>query len=385
MKQKTTSFLPKYEEWHVPGYNFNGMYTQIPERFGLKYKGEVGTGSYFLPANKLDRVAMQHDLYYYSPHILSKAYADYEYLNSMGNFPLNDNTKLVSEFAILSQLIRRYMEVPLHISLATGKEFYNIRTWVRGFKRMLGTPYKKGSGSILGWLFNPVKGRVPQILKDFARNDLGVKGTYKGPSEKYRKMFLSRTIPMMFLYGTKFFTKPYDDAVTVWNLIKSNFKESKEWSDIQKANEKVMEKYDNYLKTVGTYDKNEDFLIKDNIDVKKAKRDYISFFKEYRNYIKYINKRYGENIEIPNLNKDNLKMVSFPEMQKTPVIKLPSGVKEKMEQIIKEPVKIIENLSELYENIEKVLVGDHPTPSQSYPEIEPKKYTFTEVEDDESI
>ena len=37
------------------------------------------------------------------------------------------------------------------------------------------------------------------------------------------------------------------------------------------------------------------------------------------------------------------------------------------------------------EDIEKVLEGSQPTRSQSYPGIEPKKYTFTEVEDDESI
>ena len=426
VKQKTTSFLPKYEEWHVPGYNFNGMYTQIPERFGLKYKDKIGTGSYFLPANKLDRVAMQHDLYYYSPHQVSKAYADYKYLTSFGVHV--NPSKLLSETVIFGQLLRRVLQSPLEVSLVTGmrvekiKKLLDKEAWIKGFKRLITTPPVRGYGSVGGYLFNPRSGLASPTVKAFFKKYFGISGTTPGSSHQYRKLFLTKILPMCVVHGLGLVTKPIEDLVESWEFIKSHFEESKEWKTLKKANEKVMGKYDKYLETVGKYDSDENFVIKDDINAKKATREYIKFFKEYRNYIKHINERYDIHEKLPTLNEENIKMVSFPDMQKPPVIHLSQGtskkldkLKEKMNssQIWTDPDKLLKEYknitkvltdvktpSQSYpeiepkkytftamddEDIEKVLEGSQPTPTQSYPEIEPKKYTFTEVEDDESI
>ena len=76
-KQKVVSRLPSFKEWHtLGGYNFNGPGTKVLDRLSLNYKGKVGTESYFLPVNKVDRSAIQHDLLYYSPDNIARIFAD---------------------------------------------------------------------------------------------------------------------------------------------------------------------------------------------------------------------------------------------------------------------------------------------------------------------
>ena len=64
---KEGDWMPTAGEWHVGGYNFNGPNTEVSNRLSLDYKGQVGSNSSFLPVNKLDYNAFQHDLLYFVP------------------------------------------------------------------------------------------------------------------------------------------------------------------------------------------------------------------------------------------------------------------------------------------------------------------------------
>ena len=341
-KQKVVSRLPSFKEWHtLGGYNFNGPGTKVLDRLSLNYKGKVGTESYFLPVNKVDRSAIQHDLLYYSPDNIARIFADGEYMTQVETtkFSRMKGINFLSEFFIRSQ---RELRITKEWALLgfTGTRIFST---LKKVLQILAVPPAKGSGSLMGYLLNPKKGKLSDFprarkLMDFL---FEIKGTRRGRQDKVRKEALIKfgqlileTALYIGIYKSEIL-REFRPLLNNLNDVYNTFKHSKRWLSLKSKNDNVMKKYDSYLSSIGSYDSNDDFVIKDNINQVMSKRKYVLFFKEYQKYINDVNVLYKNNPgfyphEIPKLNYRNLEKVALPEMQKTKTIVLSPVVKQEI-------------------------------------------------------
>ena len=86
-------------EGHLPGYNFMGPFTKNDDRLSLNWKGKRQQLDYYLPTNREDYISFKHDLGYYAPSNIVKAYFDLEMVKSF----CHPSTKRL----IFKQMIRR--------------------------------------------------------------------------------------------------------------------------------------------------------------------------------------------------------------------------------------------------------------------------------------
>ena len=362
-KQKTKSYLPSFKERHSPGYNWNGPGTSIPQRISLTYKGSVGSESYFLPVNKLDLSAFQHDLLYYSPDSVTRTFADWEYLKYInGNFKPSTPVYLMSKLLIFSQISKRILYQGASIgalAFMTKKKFMNSLEY---FKKVFTTPPVQGFGSLGGYLLNPVKGVAPQSVKDIMRFYFNIQGTRGGNLAKFRKDFYFKFLPLLVMYGASPLTKPVTDVKKMLDIILVGYGKTEEWSDFKAENDKVFNKYQDYLKSVGGFDKDDNFVINHTINNELAQEKYKEFFKEYQSYLGHVNKKYiqtpgFESYKIPKLNTENLDIVSLPITSEPPSYKLSDAEKQNIKNMI-DPDKVFEkykNVNEYNEDIVNIL------------------------------
>tara|TARA_R110000868_G_C10949856_1_gene767727 strand:+ start:348 stop:1499 length:1152 start_codon:yes stop_codon:yes gene_type:complete len=299
-KQKIKSRFPSLKEKHLPGgFNWVGPGTEIYDRIGLKYKGNVGTEQYWLPRNKLDLAAFKHDLAYYANDNLSRIGADKEFIDTSAHTPHSS----VADTFILSQLSARVVDEfggSLTRPLA-------MRAAYSALINLLIVPPTKGKESVASFLLNPKRGSAPQAVKDWALKWLGVKGSKAGARGKdIEKKIMSR----LFLAGSVLFT----DLIPVSENINSFTKKIETLYNVNKKNVKlnsVFTKYKNYLKTVGEFNLSGEFVLTKKGDP----RTYIKFFKEFQKYIDVSNKKNKEGPKYPNptLNLENLQLTEIPD------------------------------------------------------------------------
>jgi len=95
--------IEKLGELHPPYMNFMGPKTKVEDRLSLNYKGrggiKRGTENYFLPTTYSDLVSFEHDLLYWSPDNIIKAYADAKFIN--------DIRSIIGYAGIVAQYTRR--------------------------------------------------------------------------------------------------------------------------------------------------------------------------------------------------------------------------------------------------------------------------------------
>jgi len=357
-KQKVVNYSPNWKEWHPPGYNFNGPYSKVEERLSLNYTGNVGTSSYFIPVNRLDYTAFQHDLYYYSPDNLIKAYADDIYLKDFKNIKNElmhsvTYTKMLSATTIGSMMVGRLLKIPGQASIYIYKTYNGLID----SKNFLVKAFK--STTYAGKYFNPTTGIASPEKKKLALDLFGIKGAARGPhAKRYRRDIEKAVLTGLFFFGTGYFTKPIENIVELWNYLLTNIQVSEEWKAIQKENNLVMDKYKTYLDIIGKFDENHDFVVKNDIDESKAKKAYEEFYKQFGKYISFVNKNYDaydgfKTIETPELNKSKLDIVASPVVIPPPDVKISKEINEQFEDIKKN----IEDktLTELNDEITKVL------------------------------
>ena len=334
-KQKVVSSFPSLKEWHaIGGYNFNGPGTRVTDRISLNYKGKVGTESYFLPKNKLDRQAIEHDFMYYQPDNLARVLADVKYYENVRNLPGEDGSKLLSRFFMQSQIISRTLKESSKLALP----FVASDQALRDFFKLLSVPPVAGKGSIMGWAFNPAKGVAPPRLKNFFKNWYNIKGTRRGSQTSFRKEILKKyLIPLVLGYGINHILEDglVQPFYRSYKMIIDTLEHTENWKLLNKNNNEVMKSYDTYLKSVGSYDKTGNFVISTDINVKNAKRQYLAFFTKFKNYIRFVNSNYADHPgfvkhKIPVLNIQNLEKVAFPEMAITKPLVLPDVIKKEI-------------------------------------------------------
>ena len=160
-QQKTVSYLPSYDEKHTSGYNWNGPGTKIYDRISLKYKGKVGTKSYWLPINKLDMQAFQHDLLYYSPNNIVRAYADSTYVEGLHHSKASRVSIYPSVAAINAQRAARIVSAAAPIPINVGV----VQQSLKFVGKILAVPPLQLVAETNGKAAVPVQQRAIQIEK----------------------------------------------------------------------------------------------------------------------------------------------------------------------------------------------------------------------------
>lgn len=307
-KQKIISSLPSRKEWHLPGYNWNGPGTSIYQRIGLDYKGGIGSESYFLPVNKLDLAAFEHDLLYYSPNNIARAKADEIYLKSFRGAKVADSTSRASNVAIWTQLIGRTV-LPIAKVGASGKLGGKaLRGLVEAYER----GQRPGAGSLMS---------------------------------------------AITLMSTTDLFKPVKGVKDVYNSIMGQFEGSREFWVLKSANQKVIDSYKTYLSKVGDFNDSDEFVVKKSIDSRQAIKAYTKFFTSFKTYIKFTNDFYKDTdgfkaYEVPKLNTANIYKVSEPVSSTPPTITLtPAG--KKLEEKMGKHLMTIEDVVDITKKAEK--------------------------------
>ena len=331
-KQKIISHLPSKKEWHTPGYNWNGPGTAIYERIGLNYKGGVGSSSYFLPVNKLDLMALRHDLLYYSPNPKAHSLADEAYMRSLADAKQSTGTLVASNVAIYSQMISRGVK---DMGLSTS----NV-AMLAPMIRELGAAYVGGA--------RPDAGAFMSIMNVIVNS--GVVAPIKGIAGLY-------------------------------DQLKGVSKGVNEYRSTKRKTDEVMTKYRDYLSKVGHFDDTDAFVVKKDINEEDAKEAYGSFFRSFRDYIKFTNTIYTgtagfKPYKVPKLNSRNLHLVSAPIASTPPIIYLTDAGKKIKDKMDSQTITI-EDVLGLTEKGEK---NDKPIYTTSSPTPMPSKSPMVEVE-----
>lgn len=388
--QKQKKKLPSWEEWHVPGYNFNGAYTENIERMELSYKGNVGTESYFLPVNKLDLGAFKHDLLYFSPSAIARMYADQQYWKNhikseaseyagAGTLTLS-NSFIYSAWAMRMTKEATKLGVTVKIAESSLKSmFKSLLTSYKSFwipTSFDSTDLKFKGFYLAGKLFNTKTGIIEdrhiynKIAKEWLGTDLR---TARG--QAFYKSFIplvNQILGLTFMYGSSYNPKGIIEATKLHKLILGDYIESQEFKKVNEEVEKVTDKYEKYLNSVGRFEKGT-FMINDDINEKQAKKLYVDYFKQSRKYFSFINEFYKDfpgykeyvqatypdknKFPLPKLDKSKLDMVANPINRKPPTIVLPPNFEKDIKG--KDPINFDDKI--ITEYLSKIKIVDDKT------------------------
>jgi len=315
-------------EGHLPGYNFMGPFTKNDDRLSLNWKGKRQRLDYYLPTNREDYISFKHDLGYYAPSNVVKSYFDLEMLKSIAKSKSAPIEKVGAFGGITLAYLRRLTEEIGYsgLYLLASKDAYD---------------------STLGYIRN----------------------TMNDPALSTSRALLHSFVYPSILFGSGFLARPIKYMADGANKIYSLFAETKQYKKIKDPLNKVMEKYDKYLDSVGYFEKKkpekfkppppakgkilktiepgmnkifeavskidkerENFKLKENINKEQATKLYKEFYDEFNEYKKTINEVFKNQegfkpYDIIPLNEDNLFLVGDP-------YKMPTGKEKDIEETI---------------------------------------------------
>lgn len=340
------------EEGHPQGYNYLGPGTKLANRFSLKSTSSIGSTSPFLPTNKLDYEAFLHDLLYYSPNDLVKAWADDKLLKSLKDLKHSGaGIKTLVNMGIEAQYKRRLTNAAIDLGLITAGFYESGPAFLKQLRNIYSN--KKFEDYILkpmnfeqfsaGKLFNPRSGTMPKVVKDIF-SQMGLKGTRRGRQDRTLYAALRAVFPVVWFAGIQGLAKPVSELKGVidrWTYaIESTNEFKKQLEELQK----VKTAYDKYLNEVTNVVDGE-YLIKKDINERQAQRAYTKFFREYRKYLSFNKQQYESNkqykkqlenipelVNLPKLDIKNLNQVSNPAHVKAPAIQLEGPKVEKVKE-----------------------------------------------------
>ena len=309
-------------EGHLPGYNFMGPFTKNDDRLSLNWKGKRQRLDYYLPTNREDYISFKHDLGYYAPSNIVKAYFDLEMVKSLTKSKSAPIEKIGGFGVIGLSYLRRLVEEIGYsgLYLLASKDAYD---------------------STLGYIRN----------------------TLNDPALSTSRALLYSFVYPSILFGSGFLARPIKYMADGANKIYSLFAETKQYKKIKEPINKVMEKYDKYLESVGYFEKKkpekfkppppakgkilktieptmnkifeavskidterENFKLKENINKEQATKLYKEFYDEFNEYKKTINEVFKNQegfkpYDIIPLNEDNLFLVGDPYKMPTEKVK----------------------------------------------------------------
>ena len=318
----------KIPEGHLPGYNFMGPYTKNDDRLSLNFKGKRQQLDYYLPTNREDYISFKHDLGYYAPSNVVKAYFDLEMVKSLTKSKSAPIEKIGGFGVIGLSYLRRLVEEIGYsgLYLLASKDAYD---------------------STLGY----------------------VRNTMNDPALSTSEALLHSFVYPSILFGSGFLARPIKYMADGANKIYSLFAETKQYKKIKDPINKVMEKYDKYLDSVGYFEKKkpekfktpppakgkilkviepgmnkifeavskidkerENFKLKENINKEQSIKLYKEFYDEFNEYKKTINDVFKNQegfkpYDIIPLNEDNLFLVGDP-------YKMPTGEEKDIDEML---------------------------------------------------
>jgi hypothetical protein len=397
------------EEGHPMGYNYLGPGTQLAKRFSLKSTSGIGSTSPFLPTNQLDYQAFIHDLLYYSPNDLVKAWADDKLLNSLKDLKHSGaGIKTLVNLGIEAQYKRRLTNAAIDLGLITAGVYESGPAFLKQLRNIYAN--KKFEDYILkplnfegfsaGKLFNPRTGTAPQIVKDVFKQ-MGLSGTRRGRQDRTLYSAARAVFPVVWFAGVRGLLKPFGEFKYAYDRWSSAIESTKEFKKQINELEKVKKAYDKYLNEVSNVVDGES-LIKKDINERQAQRAYTKFFREYRKYLSFNKEQYEKNkeykeqlknipelVNLPKLNIENLSQVSNPAHVKAAVIQLPPPEVEKVKEELQKEKPDYEEIEDILssfraeksfktEDDEEIDVGD----SVEFSSMEDKEIDVGDVEFD---
>jgi hypothetical protein len=408
MKQ-IKSLIP--EEIHPPFMNFMGPGTKIEDRLSLNYKGKKGTKNYFLPTTYSDLVSFEHDLLYWSPNNIVRAYADSKFLidirsvlGLIGIF-LQYTKRLgiegVFNYATASSVLKGIKNIKKDISeiYSKGKDYKESYKEMKTIKKMYDNVNRQ-----LG--DRPFIEAPAEIQRDILQTKMDMDEIKNWATEnnyQLRNKIFFNLLPKLLFTGYFIAPRLINSVKEIYESFKTIFIKNPEYEEIQKNVDKVKDKYVKYLNEIGEFkeapfsqnllrginhpdDGEMLFKIKNNINKEKAKNLYIDFFDEFVEYQKYMNNKYKgvsgyEPFIIKELNKDNINKVFDIE-------NVPSSIFEVIEDISKIDFDYLkknkqmtdEKQKELKDEIKKVLKGEIDIPFET---PAPKPLPTIEEDDDD--
>jgi hypothetical protein len=341
--------LPRFSEWHPPGYNFNGKYTDVIGRFSRNYKGDVGTDTPHLPYNLLDKGAVNHDIMFHAPDQPTHRHANNLYNKFVKKKGVKKDTiSYISDNLITTDSVRTLFGEAMKLAIVlqsvytTSKRLYNrvsniqniydewkyeldpsvsdlereIARRTRVVREMKWEDDRKTFNDLfMRNIVRETKALTPQQRRDVERK---IKSGIWWSLPKVRT-FTQIIFPLLLtgLSGNSLYkmltgsVSSIKDELTNWYYGRiENMQRAKKVED--EAN-KVIEKYDKYLEKVGYFEPNtQKFLIYEDVDKENAKKLYIEFYDEWKKYLKFINEEYKDHgyesipYKIPELNMENL-------------------------------------------------------------------------------
>lgn len=334
-----------FTELHPPYMNYMGPKTKIEDRISLNYDVRPiskGTENYMIPTSESDYYSFIHDLLYYSPNDTVKFNADKKYIS--------DVKSSIGLLGIGAQFLKR--------GVTTFSEL--------GFN--LNNLYKVIMGNI-DVIERLVTTRQINIV-DFLKNVvfpgyISASFLYPNTKESYRKSL---------------------------EKIYNQFVSKKEFNVVLDEVNKVKNKLDKYLDTVGQYKpitsktSEKYFTVDKNIDTEKSKKAYEEFYNQVVEYFNFINNKYKDKpgytqVEIPPLNMNRIEDASNPKQVSRTIdemiTKTIEGATEEVKEFFQKYKDEIERKKretkekETKEKIEKLLKGYIDVPFEI--PLEPKQ------------
>lgn len=314
-----------FTEQHPPYMNYMGPNTNLRDRISLNYDVRPyskGTANYMIPTSESDYYSFIHDLFYNAPNDKVKFNADLKYLKEI--------TAPVGFLGIGGQFLKRGFTT-------FGELGFNLNA-----------------------LYKVIMGNIDIIERLVTTRQINV-------VEFLKNTVLPGYISASFLYPNV--KESYRKSL---EKINNQFVSKKEYNEILPEVNKVQNKLDKYLETVGKYkpvtsEKSEKyFVVNENIDTEKSKKAYEELYNQVIEYSDFMNNKYKDNpgykqIEIPPLNMDRIEDASNPkEVSRTideTIIKTVKGATEEVKEFFNKYKVDIEKLKEkeTKEEIEKVL------------------------------
>jgi hypothetical protein len=265
-----------FTEQHPPYMNYMGPNTNLKDRISLNYDVRPyskGTENYMIPTSESDYYSFIHDLFYYAPNDKVKYNADLKYLKEV--------TAPVGLLGIGAQFLKRGVTT-------FGELGFNLNA-----------------------LYKVIMGNIDVIERLVTTRQVNV-------VELLKKVVFPGYISASFLYPNA--KESYYKSL---EKINKQFISKKEYNEILPEVNKVQDKLDKYLDTVGkfkpvTSEKSENyFVINENIDTEKSKKAYEELYNQVIDYFDFLNNKYKDTygykqIEIPPLNMNRIEDASNP-------------------------------------------------------------------------
>ena len=326
------------EELHPPFMNFMGPGSKVEDRLSLNYKGKRGTKNYMIPSTYSDYVSFEHDLLYWSPDNVVKAYADAKFLTDirsiigLGGIALRYMQRLGIEglinYKLFESSIRQLKTVTKTIS-KTPRNIKKISLDLRDKKKKLREAFNIATFLDEQNIMDEMKGMTDatqlQALQELKKGLTTAKLNYYAQRRSLIYNVGFRIIPSLLFSGYLINNNIIPAAKSIADNLRSYFIINPEYEEIQKQVDLVKEKLDNYLKTVGEWEdapffkslvfrKEKLFNVKDGYNEIEAEKAYVDFYEQFKKYMIFMNDFYKGNpdyvpFEVKNLNLDNIDKV----------------------------------------------------------------------------